>query len=224
MPSSKTLYPQRIGLIAGWGRYPLIVADALQNLGLDIYGLGVKDHVDPALRDMCREYRDIGVAKLGAAVRFFQQHHVTSATMAGKIHKTLLFRRFFWLKHLPDALMVRTFYPHFITKTRDRKDDTMLGTFVQAFADQGIHFAPATDFAPELLVRHGILAGKRPSHGQIKDIEFGWQLAAEMGRLDVGQSVAVKGQAVLAVEAVEGTDECIRRGRTTLSSRWLHGC
>ena len=111
--------------------------------------------------------------------------------MAGKIHKTLMFKRFYWLKHLPDWVMVKTFYPHFIPRTRDRKDDTMLGTIVQAFADHGITFAPATDFAPELLVKHGMIVGKYLTRGQLKDIELGWQLAAEMGRLDVGQSVAV---------------------------------
>ena len=201
----------RIGLLAGWGRYPLVVAEALRRQGVGIYGLGIKDHVDPELAKMCEAYQTIGVAKLGKAIRFFQQHRVSQATMAGKIHKVLLFRRFYWLRHLPDVQFVRTFYPHFITKTRDRKDDTMLGTIVEAFAEHGIHFAPATDFAPELLVESGTLVGRRPSYGQQKDIEFGWQLAAAMGRLDVGQSVAVKGRAVLAVEAVEGTDACIRR-------------
>jgi DUF1009 family protein len=86
-----------------------------------------------------------------------------------------------------------------------------LGAVVDAFAQNGIRFLPATDFAPELLVKYGKLAGRSLSHGQWKDVQFGWKLAKEMGRLDVGQTVAVKGQAVLAVEAVEGTDECIRR-------------
>ena len=95
--------------------------------------------------------------------------------------------------------------------TRDRTDDTMLGTIVEAFAKRGIEFAPATDFAPELLVKYGQLTGNRLTPGQRRDIEFGWQLATEIGRMDIGQSVAVKGRAVLAVEAVEGTDECIRR-------------
>ena len=202
---------QRIGLLAGWGDFPLVVARALRDQGASVYGLGIKDHVDPSLAELCDVYQQIGVAKLGAAVRFYQQYGVDQATMAGKIHKTLLFKRFYWIKHFPDALFFKTFYPHFISKTRDRKDDTLLGTIVATFADHGIHFAPATDFAPELLVRHGMVAGRQLNRGQLKDVEFGWHLASEMGRLDVGQSVCVKGQAVLAVEAVEGTDECIRR-------------
>lgn len=200
-----------IGVLAGWGEYPIVVARALREQGARVIGLGVKDHVDPYFADLCTHFKQIGVAKLGAAVRFYQKHNVTHATMAGKIHKTLLFKRFYILKHLPDLLFVKTFYPHFITLSRDRKDDTMLGTIVDAFAQHGIHFAPATDFAPELLVKHGLIAGRPLSHSQKKDVEFGWHLASEMGRLDIGQTVCVKGRAVLAVEAVEGTDQCIAR-------------
>ena len=207
----KSVRGKSIGVLAGWGEYPIVVAQALREQGARVIGLGVKDHVDPYFADLCTSFRQIGVAKLGAAVRFFRKHNVTHATMAGKIHKTLLFKRFYILKHLPDLLFIKTFYPHFITLTRDRKDDTMLGTIVDAFADHGIHFAPATDFAPELLVKHGLIAGRPMSHSQKKDVEFGWQLASEMGRLDVGQTVCVKGRAVLAVEAVEGTDQCIAR-------------
>ncbi len=209
--SDGQLRHQTVGVLAAWGRYPIVVAEALRAQGARVIGLGVKDHVDPHFAELCDEYSTVGLARLGAAVRFFKSHDVTAATMAGKIHKRLIFQRFLWLKHVPDLLFIRTFYPHFITATRDRKDDTMLGTIVDTFANFGIHFAPATDFAPELLVRGGMIAGSFPSFKQQKDIEFGWKLASEMGRLDIGQSVAVKGQAVLAVEAVEGTDECIRR-------------
>jgi len=203
--------PSKIGLLAAWGRYPIVVAQALRSQGHHVYCLAVKDHADPALRELCDGWQPQGVARLGAAIRYFRRHGVTQATMAGKFHKTLIFRKFHWLKHFPDWKFLSTFYPHWITHTKDRKDDTLLGTIVAAFAQEGIQFAPATDFAPELLVPSGNLTKRTPSASQWKDIHFGWHLAKELGRLDVGQSVAVKGQAVLAVEAVEGTDECIRR-------------
>ena len=209
--SSTGTTSQRVGLLAAWGRYPIVVAETLLRQGHEVYCLGVKDHADPVLREMCTHYRPIGVAKLGTAIQYFRRYGVCKATMAGKFHKVLIFKKFYWLKHLPDFRFVRTFYPHFVTQTKDRKDDTLLGTIVNEFGKDGIHFAPATDFAPELLVKSGQLCGPRISRGQEKDIEFGWHLASEMGRLDVGQSVAVKGRAVLAVEAVEGTDECIKR-------------
>lgn len=203
--------PQNIGLIAGWGRYPVVIAETLRRQGHRVICLGIRDHTGPELRRICQEYREVGLGKLGAAMRYFRRQDVRRATMAGKIHKVLLFRRFAMWKHCPDWQCIRTFFPHWVTKTKDRKDDTLLGAVVDAFATKGIDFLPATDFLPELLVKDGILSGRTPSHGQWKDIEFGWRLAKEMGRLDVGQSVAVKGRAVLAVEAVEGTDECIRR-------------
>lgn len=201
----------KIGLGAGWGRYPIVVAESLRERGYQVYCLGIKDHADPVLAECSHDYREVGLAKLGAAIRYFRRNGVVQATMAGKIHKVRLFQKLAFLKHFPDWRFVRTFYPHWVTKTKDRKDDTLLTAIVDAFAEDGIHFAPATDFLPELLVKRGELTGRSPSHGQWKDIEFGWQLAKEMGRLDVGQTVAVKGRAVLAVEAVEGTDECIRR-------------
>lgn len=203
--------PRRIGLIAGWGRFPLIVAEALRREGYEIVGLGIKDHADQDLEPMCAVYHEVGLAKLGGGLRYFKRHGVTEATMAGKIHKVVLLQRFAWLKHLPDWRCAKAFAPSWLWKTRDRSDDTLLGIVVEEFAKDGIVFAPATDFAPELLVKLGHLAGKRLSHAQQKDVEFGWQLAKEMGRLDIGQSVAVKGLAVIAVEAIEGTDMCIRR-------------
>lgn len=200
-----------IGLIAGWGRYPLVLAQVLRNQNRRVVCLGVKDHADPALRDLSDDYAEFGLGRLGAALRFCHRTGVTTATMAGKIHKTLLFQQFFWWRHFPDWRCLRTFFPHFITHQRDRKDDTLLGTIVEAFAEDGITMVPATDFLPEVLVKRGLLTRRCPSRAERKDIAFGWELAKEMGRLDIGQSVAVKGQAVLAVEAIEGTDECIRR-------------
>ncbi len=82
---------------------------------------------------------------------------------------------------------------------------------IEAYAQDGIIFAPPTDFAPELLVKLGPLAGRTPTSAQQKDIEFGWLLAKELGRVDVGQTVVVKGLSAIAVEAAEGTDACIRR-------------
>jgi DUF1009 family protein len=173
--------------------------------------VGIKGHADAALEQICHEYREEGLARLGAHIRFFRSHGVRQATLAGKIHKSLIFQRGFLLAHRPDWVCVRTFYPHFVSSRKDRKDDTLLGAVVEAFARNGITLTPATDYAPGLLAQAGTLAGRRLSRREKQDIRFGWELAKEMGRLDVGQTVAVKGRAVLAVEAVEGTDQCIAR-------------
>ena len=203
--------PPRVGLIAGWGRYPFVVAEALKRQGCQTFCLGVVGHADPELADVCDDFRWGGLARFGGAIRYFRRNQVTRATMAGKIFKTLLFQRGGWIRHLPDLRTIRMFIPHFLTRRKDLRDDTLLRTIVDEFASDGIRFGPATDYAPELLVSEGQLTRRAPSPAQWKDVEFGWKIAKELGRLDIGQSVAVRDQAVLAVEAIEGTDACIRR-------------
>ena len=203
--------PRRVGLVAGWGRYPILVAEALRRQGCQTYCLGVADHADPCLAQVCDDFCWTGLGKLGRAIRYFKRHGVTQATMAGKFHKVVLFQPWVWLRHLPDLRTLRAVIPHFFTRKKDCRDDTLLTTVVEQFAADGIRFSPATDYVPELLVRQGQLTGRGPAAWQWKDIQFGWTIAKELGRLDIGQSVAVKNQAVLAVEAIEGTDACIRR-------------
>lgn len=203
---------RKMGLIAGWGNFPLAVARALKRQDYAVYCLGIRDHADPALAEICDDFRLVGIAKLGAHIRYFQRQGVDRATMAGKIFKArMLFHPLGWIRHLPDWRCCRTFYPHFLTRTRDRRDDTLMTALIDAYAQDGISFAPPTDFAPELLVKLGPLTARPPTANQWKDIRFGWHLAKELGRLDVGQSVVIKGQVAVAVEAVEGTDACIRR-------------
>jgi DUF1009 family protein len=202
---------RRVGLLAGWGRYPVLVAEAMRQQGCRVYCLGLAGLADPQLGQLCDDFQWIGLARFSAALRYFQRHAVTEAAMAGKVHKVLLFQPWRWLRHLPDLRSIRILLPHLLTRRKDCRDDTLLGAIVREFAASGVHFIPATDYAPQLLVGPGQLTRRSPSAAQWKDIRFGWQMAKEMGRLDVGQSVAIKDQAVLAVEAVEGTDECIRR-------------
>lgn len=201
----------KIGLLAGWGRYPFVLAERLQAQGRHVYGLGIRGHADGSLADHCQAFDWVGLARLGGAIRYFRRHGVTQAIMAGKVHKVDLYRPGAWLRYFPDWRTVRTFYPHFLLARADRKDDTLLGAIVRAFAADGIQFGPATDYIPELLVKPGCLTRAKPTAHERADIEFGWKLAKELGRLDVGQSVAVKDRTPLAVEAIEGTDLCIRR-------------
>ena len=86
--------PQRVGLIAGWGRYPIVVAEALAASGAEVYCLGIKDHADPVLAEICHRFDWIGLGKVGGVIRYFRRHGVSQVTMAGKVHKVLLYRRF----------------------------------------------------------------------------------------------------------------------------------
>ncbi|HTQ37842.1 MAG TPA: UDP-2,3-diacylglucosamine diphosphatase LpxI [Pirellulales bacterium] len=206
--------PERIGLIAGWGQYPMKVAESLRRAGSSVYCVALVDHADPALAQVCTELQWTGVARIGHAIRFFKRHQVQHAVMAGKVFKLKLLQPKIWLKLWPDWRTIRIFWSHFIATKKDRRDDTLLLAVVEAFEEAGICIQPATDFVPELLVRVGQLTQLGPTKSQQADIAFGWHLAKEMGRLDIGQSVVVKDRACLAVEAIEGTDECIRRAAT----------
>lgn len=201
----------RLGLLAGWGRYPVLLAEALRRQGHEVYCVGVWGEADPGLVDICKKFQWMGLGKLGQAIRFFRQHGVRQAVMAGKVHKTHLFQPWAWVRHFPDWRTIRLFIPHLLTRRKDCRDDSLLGAIVEAFAAEGILIRPPTELVPELLLGPGQLTDRAPSPWQWKDIQFGWQVAKQMGALDIGQTVVVKDQAVLAVEAIEGTDACIRR-------------
>ena len=210
--------PERIGILAGWGSYPAVVAKSLTQQGCKVFCLGVIGHAKDELSDVCEDFQWVGLAKFGRAIRYFKRHGVTDVMMLGKIHKRVLFQPWSLAKHLPDLKSVGIFWPHFVSRSEDCKDDTLLLAVVKAFAEEGIRFGSPTDYVPELLVEEGLITDAEPSNWQWKDIEFGWNVAKEMGRLDIGQSVVVKDQAVMAVEAIEGTDQCILRAGTLCPS------
>jgi UDP-2,3-diacylglucosamine hydrolase len=211
-PHSALRTPNRVGLVAGWGRFPVVVAQSLKALGCEVHCVGLQNHADDALRQVCDSFLASGIARLGQHIRYFRRRGITHATMAGKVFKhQILFGRFGWLSLVPDLRTIRAFFPHFVSRHENRNDDALLTAVVEEYARAGITMAPATDFAPQLLARPGQLTRRGPRTAERQDIEFGWNLAKEMGRLDIGQSVAVKGRAVIAIEAIEGTDACIRR-------------
>ena len=202
---------QPVGLLAGWGDYPLVIARALKRQSYEVYCLGLKGYASEELADICDDFQWKGMCKVGGSIRYFRRHGVRVATMAGKYPKLKLFQPLAFLKNLPDWRAVRRFAPLILARRGNLKDDTLLTELLAEFALDGIEFRPPTDFVPEVLVQYGQLTHRGPSDVQRKDIQFGWEVAKELGRLDIGQTVVVKNRAVLAVEAIEGTDECIRR-------------
>jgi DUF1009 family protein len=200
-----------VGILAGWGRYPVVVAEEIRRRGGRTAILAIRDHADAALEPLADVHGHVGVAEIGAAVDFFRHTGARRATMAGKIHKSKIFARGAWTRHLPDWTGLATFWPHFVSRRRDNRDDSLLGAIAATFDAAGVTICPATDFAPDLLAGDGVIAGPAPTRQQLADVVFGWRLAKELGRLDIGQTVVVKNRAPLALEAIEGTDECIRR-------------
>ncbi len=209
--SNSVTTSKKIGLVAGWGRFPIVVAKALKQQGFQVYCIGVRGHADPVLAEICDDFRISGLAKTGAQIRYFRSRGCNNATMAGKIFKTILFEKSALIRHLPDLGFLRCFFSVYATRKNDRRDDTLLTLITDYFSQKGVNFLPATEFAPQLLVSAGTLTKNSPSPNEIKDIQFGWEMAKEMGRFDIGQSVVVKDRVVMAVEAIEGTDECIKR-------------
>jgi len=199
---------RRVGLLAGAGRFPLAFAEAARRQGLHVHCVGVMGMAPPELQDICHSYAETPLARIGRAIRLFKRAKIERAVMAGKIEKTLLFQSYRILRLLPDWRTLHMWYRY---ATRDHKDDTLLLAVIREFARDNIQFDSALDYCPELLVKHGFLTRRRPTDAQWRDIRFGWDLAKEMGRLDVGQSVVVNDLAVIAVEAIEGTDRAIRR-------------
>lgn len=198
----------KLGLLAGAGEFPIIFAQAARRAGHSVYGLGVAGMASPELADACDEFRFAPLARMGKSIRLLKRARVDRVIMAGKIEKTVLFHPFRWLRLLPDW---RTIHMWYRFARENKKDDTILLAVIREFERDGLLFDSALKYAPELLVKHGFLTQRRPTPAQWKDIRFGWDLAREMGRLDVGQTVVVNDTAVIAVEAIEGTDRCIRR-------------
>lgn len=203
---------QTIGIVAGWGNYPIEVARVLRLSGARVVTVAVRNHASPELASYSDEIREFNVGKLGAHQRFFKKHGATKVVLAGKIFKDrVLFSRWSWLAAVPDWKCVVTFLPHFIFRRKDQRDDSLLNAITQSYEQIGMTIVPGTLYARHLLAEEGLLTNEEPNFAVQKDIEFGWKIAKTMGGLDIGQSITVCDQNVFAVEAIEGTDACIRR-------------
>jgi UDP-2,3-diacylglucosamine hydrolase len=201
--------PEPIGLLAGWGRLPIVIAEKARQMGVPLVCVGIRGMADKAaLAPLVQRFYWTRLASIGRPTRCFKKEGVRRWAMAGKVHKISMFRPFRWLTLLPDWRMIR-FY--FFRKRRNNSDDTLTLGIIDEFARDGLICTSALELCPELLVNPGILTRRQPTATEEQDITFGWEMAKEMGRLDVGQSVMVRERVVLAVEAIEGTDRAIER-------------
>jgi DUF1009 family protein len=197
-----------IGLLAGWGRFPVLFADKARRLGRRVVCVGIRGEADPGLAGRVDSFYWSGLARLGRMIRCFKREGVQQLVLAGKIHKVQMHQPWRLLRLWPDWRTIRFWYHR---QRSSNSDDQLLLGVIDEFAADGLQVESALELCPELLVRPGVLTRRPPTTAEEQDIHFGWHLAREMGRLDVGQSVAVKERAVLAVEAIEGTDQAIAR-------------
>ncbi len=197
-----------IGLIAGAGRFPILFALKARELGIPVVCIGIAGMADPSLREVCPHFYWLRRMSLSFVLRNFRRNDVTRWTMAGKYHKTVLFQPWRWFRLLPDWRVAKFLLSRV---RRNNADDTLLLGMIAEFEREGFSCVSALELCPELLVKEGQLTRRAPTARELLDIEYGWSLAREMGRLDIGQSVMIRDRACIAVEAIEGTDRCIER-------------
>ena len=194
---------RKIGLIAGVGRLPVEFARAASGMGVQVIGVGVLPEVDPELAQVVHVYEQINIAKLDRIFKVFKREKVSEVTLLGKITKELVYAH----RELPDLRVLKIF-----SRIKNFSDDTITLALVEDFASEGIAVLDQTELLRPLMPTAGVLTARRPTEAELADMKFGLVMAKNIGGLDIGQTVVVKNRAVMAVEAIEGTDACIRRG------------
>jgi DUF1009 family protein len=194
--------PETFGIIAGNGAYPKELSVAARRAGVKkLVAAAFINETDPHLAEQVDTMEWLRVGQLGKLLKFFRDHEVKQAVMAGQIAPGNLFDLH------PDwkALLL-------LARLKQRNAESIFGAIADELKKNGIELLPAITFLEDEIAEPGLIAGSRLSRRQQKDIDFGWVIAKEIARLDIGQTVIVKHGTVLAVEGLDGTNETIRRG------------
>ena len=196
---------QTLGLVAGSGRLPAELAASARRRGWRVAAVGLRELADPALEasvdDLAWEY----LGDFSRMLAWLREAGAAEVVLGGKVPKAFLWERRDAIR--PDARALAA-----LQTLGDRKDDSLLGMVVQVIEAEGLRVRSQLELAADLVAPAGVFGAERPSPEQERDVLFGWPVAKALGALDVGQSVVVQGRAVLALEAVEGTDAAIERG------------
>ena len=192
----------KIGLIAGSGQFPLIFSKAAREKGYAVYAAAYLKEADPALKDYVDSIEWIHLGQIKRLLKFFKQNNISEAVIIGAITKTRMFTDV-----RPDIKAISL-----IAAMRHTHDDGILSAFAGLLEKENIKIRSSTFLLPDLLALEGVWTKQKPNRSEKTDIELGWNLAKELGRFDIGQCVVVGGGSVLAVEAIDGTDETIKRG------------
>ena len=200
---------EKFGLLAGAGRLPVECARAAKSMNLDVYAVALLEETAQDLKDAAPHYEAISIGQFEKILGYLKENEIKKVTLIGKVTKELLFNG----KVQPDAKMLGL-----IMSLADRNDDTVMLAFVKELAAAGIEVLDQTALIKPLMPSKGTLTSREPTEDEKADMEFGFKVAKELGRLDIGQTVVVKNLAVMALEAIEGTDACIKRGGTLAKS------
>jgi len=192
---------KKIGLIAGYGHFPLELAVSLAAEGFEVHTVAAREEANPQIEKLTTTTCWLHVGQIGGMIKAFNRAGVKQVVMAGKVRKLHLFRNF-----RPDLTALKG-----LMRLKDRRDDSILNTISELLAEGGLTLIDQTRYAGDMLAGEGHLAGP-VAKKQHADVSFGFAQAKGVAGLDIGQTVIVQNQAVLAVEAIEGTDEAIKRG------------
>ena len=196
----------KLGLIAGNGRFPFLVLDAARGAGHDVTVVAIKeeaftDLADAAARPPAAALHWVSVGQLGKCISLLKEAGVTQAVMAGQVKHTKLFADI-----IPDLTLAAV-----LMRLRARNTDALISGVAEVLRDRGIDLVDSTAFLLPFLARDGVLTMRAPTGEERDDLEFGYRIADSIAGMDIGQTIAVKSTAVVAVEAMEGTDEVIGR-------------
>lgn len=197
-----------LGLIAGQGRLPILVARGMRAAGARVCCVGLRDQFDADLPGECDEFVTAGVIQLGRWIRLLRRQGVREAVMVGRVNKLRLHDPFKLFRQLPDWRAAKVWYRRL---RHDRRNAALLAAVAEELQDSGIRLIDSTTYITDHLAGAGVLGRVQPSAEQQGDIAFGWPLLQQVVELDIGQSIAVRQRDVIAVEAIEGTDAMIDR-------------
>jgi DUF1009 family protein len=196
----------RLGLIAGNGRFPFLVLDAARAQGHDVTIVAVQEEAFPELNEAATRQESsihwVSLGQLGTCIKLLKRDGVTHAVMAGQVKHTKMFSGGI----VPDMLLLSV-----LKQLASRNTDGLIGAVANVLRDRGIELMDSTALLQPLLAAPGELTRRGPTADEQKDLEFGYRMADAIAGLDIGQTIAVRQQAVVAVEAMEGTDEVIAR-------------
>ena len=198
-----------LGLIAGEGVFPMLVARGARRAGRKVICAALSGSAWPELRNECDVFRWVGVVRMGQWIRVLRNAGCDEAIMVGRVSKSRMYNRWRYFQYLPDF---RTIKLWFTDLRRDKRPAAVLSMIARELAHEGITLIDSTMYTPESLAEVGVMTQHRqPTEQQRADAEFGWSLCQQISRLDIGQAIAVLEKDVIAVEALEGTNAMIER-------------
>ena len=210
-----TMPDSPLGLIAGQGAFPRLVARGARAAGRRVVCAGLRGNVDPAIAAEVDVFTPVGTLRLGQWIRVLRRHGVREAIMVGRVGKSQMYSRTRWLTYLPDLRTIRLYF----TRLRhDKRDHAVLLAVADELSAEGITLIDSTTYTKDHLATPGIMTRRQPTDAQRLDAEFGFPLCKLVSGADIGQALAVVDKDVIAVEAVEGTDRMIER-----AGQWCKG-